>query len=180
MFKFLKKVLFSSTFFLINFYVFATSTINPLDKLYAIGYNYSQQAKHEKAFAIMLDLAKQDYANAKHNVGLSYLYGLGVEKNIQKANFWLSEATKNGVVDAQTELALSYYQGRGVIKNLEKAQQLWLLSSEQNDEYAQFNLASLYLEQQKIKKAYFWFKKALKNAHPNAQKALLKLEENYD
>jgi TPR repeat protein len=176
MLQVLKKVLFISTFFLLNFYTFAKS----LDESYSLGYHYSLEGKHKEAFTIMLDLAKKNYPIAKHNVALSYLYGLGVEKDEKSANFWLHEAVKNGVIDAQTELGLSYYQGRGIIKNLDKAQNLWLLSSEKNDEYAQFNLASLYVEQGKIKKAYFWFKEALKNAHPKAKSALLKLEQNYD
>lgn len=165
-----------STFFLFSFYGYS----NTLDKRYGESYHYSQQGKHKKAFVLILKLAQQNYPNAQHNAGLSYLNGLGVKKNNKKANYWFKKAIKNGVIDAQTELAMSYYQGRGIAKNIKKAQQLWLLSSQKNDAYAQFNLASLFVEQTKINKAIYWFNKSLKNKHPNAKKALLELEKKYD
>lgn len=174
--QFIKKVLLISTFFLLSF----CGISNDLDKQYAESYHYSQQGEHKKAFAIMFKLANKNYPNAQHNVGLSYLYGLGVEKNSPIANDWLKKAVENGVLDAQTELAMSYYQGRGIAKNIKKAQQLWLLSSQKNDAYAQFNLASLFVEQTKIDKAVYWFKESLKNKHPKAKKALLQLEKKYD
>lgn len=176
MLSFFKRVLFISTFFLVSFCGFS----NELDKRYAEGFYYSQQGKHKEAFIIMLDLAQQNYPNAQHNVGLSYLHGLGVKKNSKLANYWFKKAVKNGVRDAQTELASSYYQGKGIKKNIKKAESLWRLSSQRNDEYAQFNLASLLVEQNKIKQAIYWFEKAVKNNHPNAKKALLELEGKYD
>lgn len=77
---------------------------------------------------------------------------------------------------AQSELAMLYYQGRGVKKNIQKE---YVIVAKQEDEYAQFNLASLLLEKNKVKQAYYWFNQAVKNNYPGAQEALKKLGEVY-
>jgi TPR repeat protein len=66
---------------------------------------------------------------------------------------------------------LYYQQGK---KN--QAQQWWLTAANMNDEYAQFNLASLFLEQNSFKEATYWFQRAKDNNHPQAQTALDKLK----
>jgi TPR repeat protein len=56
-----------------------------------------------------------------------------------------------------------YQQGK-----TKQAQQWWLTAANANDEYAQFNLASLFLEKNNIKKATYWFQRAKDNNHPQA------------
>ncbi len=53
------------------------------------------------------------------------------------------------------------------------------VSAKQEDEYAQFNVASLLLEKNKVKQAHYWFNQEAKNNHSGAQEALKKLGEVY-
>ncbi len=145
------------------------------DNWYQIGYDYSQQGQNNKAFYYMLKAANFGHVVAQNNIGLSYLHGLGVEKDKNKAFYWFEKAAKQGLSYAQSELAMLYYQkGR-----LQQAQDWWLFSAKQNDEYAQFNLASLFLEKNAIKQAHYWLTRAKNNNHPNAENALEKLSESY-
>lgn len=167
-----KRALAITLFFLVNFLANAQEINNTAQKNYQYSYQFSQSGNHQQAFFYAQKSAKQNYAPAQHNLGLSYLHGLGVEKDQTQAFVWFEKAAKQGLLDAKNELAMAYYLGRGVMKNLDKAQHYWQQAAQNNDEYAQFNLASLYLEQGNKKKAYHWFMLAKKNQHPKAETAL--------
>ncbi|WXU00726.1 MAG: Secretory immunoglobulin A-binding protein EsiB [Catillopecten margaritatus gill symbiont] len=143
------------------------------DTWYRIGYDYSQRKRNDDAFKWMMRAADAGHIAAQNNIGLSYLHGLGAEKDEKKAFVWFEKAAKQGLSYAQSELAMLYYQ-QGKVGQAEK---WWLIAANLNDEYAQFNLASLFLEQNKRKQAYDWFKRARGNKHPQAQIALDKLKE---
>lgn len=145
------------------------------DAWYQIGYDYSQQGRNDEAFHYMLKAANMGHSAAQNNIGLSYLHGLGVKKDKKRAFFYFQKAANQGLLYAQSELAMLYYQ-KG---NMQKAQDLWLLAAQQNDEYAQFNLASLFLEKNNQKQAYYWFKRASNNHHPDANAALREWEKIY-
>ncbi len=147
-----------------------------VDSWYRIGYNYSQKGHNEYAFVWMMRAAKEGYAAAQNNIGLSYLHGLGVSKNKNKAFNWFEKSAKQGFPYAQSELAMLYYQQ----SQKKQAHQWWLAAANSNDEYAQFNLASLLLEQNNPKKAYYWLQRARNNKHPQAQVTLDKLRERYN
>ena len=133
---------------------------------------YSQKGRHPEAFRLMLHAAEAGHAAAQHNTGLSYLHGLGVKQDNRQAFDWFEKAARQDLPDAQSELAMLYYLGKGVEKNITAAQNLWHLAAAQNDEYAQFNLASLLLELGRKQQAIDWFKKAEDNHHPRAKAAL--------
>lgn len=149
------------------------------ERWYRIGFEYSQQGMNDDAFRWMIKSADAGHAAAQNNIGLSYLHGLGVEKDAKKAFYWFERSANQGLLYAQSELAMLYYLGSGVDMNKSMALDWWLLAAKQNDEYAQFNLASLYLELNDIQKAYYWFTIANNNKHPDAQDALDKLREMY-
>jgi TPR repeat protein len=164
------------------FYVFTTSFAQAetrFDRWYQIGYDYSQMGRNDDAFEWMMRAADGGHSAAQNNIGLSYLHGLGAEKDEQAAFEWFEKSAEQGLSYAQSELAMLYYEGRGVEKNTQLAQDWWLVASEQEDEYAQYNLASLMLEQGDIKQAYYWFNRAEKNNHPDAKVALDLLNEKY-
>ena len=139
---------------------------------YRTGYHYSQAGYNKDAFVWMMRAAKAGHSSAQNNIGLSYLHGLGVSKDKNKAFEWFEKAAKQGLSYAQSELAMLYYQ-QGKTK---QAQQWWLTAANANDEYAQFNLASLFLEKNNIKKATYWFQRAKDNNHPQAPTALDRLK----
>jgi TPR repeat protein len=145
------------------------------DTFYRLGYEFSQNKQNKAAFDWMLEAANMGHGAAQNNIGLSYLHGLGVEKNKEKSFFWFEKSAKQGLSYAQSELAMLYYQ-----KNkIKEAEHWWQVAANQDDEYAQFNLASLFLEQKKIKKALYWLEKASYNQHPQAFNVLTRLKEEY-
>ncbi len=164
------------------FYVIAISFAQAdtrFDRWYQIGYDYSQMGRNDDAFKWMMRAADGGHSAAQNNIGLSYLHGLGVEKNDKKAFEWFDKSAHQGLSYAQSELAMLYYKGKGVGKNINLAQRWWLTAALQEDEYAQFNLASSMLEEGGIQQAYYWFNRAAQNNHPAAKDALEKLKENY-
>jgi len=169
-------MLLASLFFV---FISTVSAENLSDRWYRIGYEYSQQGQNDEAFRWMIRSADAGHIAAQNNIGLSYLHGLGVEKDSSKAFYWFERAAKKGLSFAQSELAMLYYKGDGVAVNKQMAKDWWTEAAKQNDEYAQFNLASLYLELNDIQKAYYWFTIAYQNKHPDAQDALDKLREMY-
>ncbi|MEO1945282.1 MAG: tetratricopeptide repeat protein [Candidatus Thioglobus sp.] len=175
-FNYIKGMLLASLFVFLSQAVFA-ETLS--DRWYKIGYEYSQQGRNDDAFRWMIRAADAGHAAAQNNIGLSYLHGLGAEKDSNKAFHWFERAANQGLPYAQSELAMLYYQGDGVAVNKQMAKDWWTVASKQNDEYAQFNLASLYLELNDIQKAYYWFTIANNNKHPDAQDALEQLREMY-
>ncbi len=146
---------------------------NRADAWYQTGYEYSQAGHNRAAFEWMLRAANAKHPAAQNNIGLSYLHGLGVDKDANKAFDWFEKSAKQGLNYAQSELAMLYYQ-RG---NTRQAYEWWLIAAEQNDEYAQFNLASLLLEKNNTEQAIYWFTRAKNNQHPDAQIALDELKE---
>lgn len=164
------------------FYVFANPFAQAetrFDRWYQMGYDYSQMGRNDDAFEWMKRAADGGHSAAQNNIGLSYLHGLGVEKDDKRAFEWFEKSAKQGLSYAQSELAMLYYQGRGVDKNVQLAQQWWLTAAQQGDEYAQYNLASLMLEKADIKQAYYWFNQAANNHHPQAKSALDTLNKKY-
>lgn len=143
------------------------------EQWYQTGYTHSIQGQNNAAFFWMLKAANANHAAAQNNIGLSYLHGLGVKKDREKAIIYFEKAANQELAYAQSELAMLYYQQQ----NPAKARELWLSAAEKNDEYAQFNLASLYLEQQQFKRAQYWFAQAESNQHPDAKNALQQLEK---
>jgi TPR repeat protein len=160
-----------STLFVL-FYLNCFANQNNLEKKYGEGFYLSQLGKNKQAFEIMLDLANKNYAPAKHNVALSYKYGLGVKKDLNQTFYWLKQAHNAGVLHATVELANFYYDRNDV----NKARQLWLIGAKQNDEYALFNLAMLELENNNIKQAYSYLTLAKKYNHPQAELYLEQME----
>lgn len=165
-----KGALIALLFFLFNTAIYANNKAN---YFYKLGYDYSLQGRNNDAFRWMLAAANVGHIAAQNNIGLSYLHGLGVEKNKKLAFYWFEKAAKQDLSYAQSELAMLYYQNG----NLEKAREYWLKAAKKNDEYAQFNLASLFLEKKNIEKSIYWFKQAQKNNHPKALNALEQLQK---
>jgi TPR repeat protein len=164
------------------FYVFTTSFAQAettFDDWYQIGYDYSQEGRNDDAFEWMKRAADGGHSAAQNNIGLSYLHGLGIQKDDKEAFKWFEKSAKQNFSYAQSELAMLYYKGTGVMQNSQLAQDWWLSAAHQEDEYAQYNLASLMLERGEIKQAYYWFNRATQNNHPDAQVALDSLNKKY-
>ncbi len=69
---------------------------------YIVGTGKNRDIK--SAFQWYLKSAKQRFAPAEFNVGLYYMYGLGVKKNPYEAYFWMRKSYENGYKNAKVKL----------------------------------------------------------------------------
>ena len=73
---------------------------DPYDK-YWIGFPWDDERSAVKWFS---KLAEQGNSEAQYHLGLCYLLGYGVDKNVEEAVKWLEKAAKDELTDAQEEL----------------------------------------------------------------------------
>lgn len=62
--------------------------------------------KHQQAFAEFKRLAKLGNKDAIYNIGVMFLYGQGIEKNLSEAHAWFSLAADYGLDDARSAARL--------------------------------------------------------------------------
>jgi len=64
--------------------------------------------KYEDAFHVLLPLAKNGNAKAQARVGILYQLGMGVERNVKHAFYWLKKSANQGVGEAAHNLGTLY------------------------------------------------------------------------
>ena len=103
--------------------------------------------------------------NAKRFLALEYISGEHLEQDIEKGIALLTECADSGDVIACYRLGKIYLQGEIMPQNLEKAERYLLLATD--NEYAQYALAKLYLQEEKydIQKAVNYFEKSADKNH---------------
>ena len=108
---------------------------------YYFGYNgytqdYSQAKKWFEASA------KQGHASAQYNLGLMYLKGKVIPKDLDKAKLWLEKASNQGHLEAQVGLAGIYLTTNN--KNSPKGLELLKQALKSNSPQAQLVMGVLY------------------------------------
>ena len=73
-----------------------------------IGYLYDQRQDYERAFTFYTIAAEQGDPVSQYNLGIMYKDGRGVDKNKEKAIFWLEKASNQGLSEAQYLTGLYY------------------------------------------------------------------------
>jgi len=84
--------------------------------------------------------AKQGDAQAQYDLGLSYLKGLGTEKSMEKAIFWVSRSAEQGYAPAQSQWGFMLYQAQ----RFPEAAQFYRKSADQGYGEGLYNLAVCY------------------------------------
>ena len=106
-------------------------------------------------------LAEKGDRLAQNYVGICYLIGDGVEKDLQKAVAWLTKSAEQEYDFAQFNLALCYLDGEGVEQDLKQAAKLFAKAAEQGHKWSQANLGICYEYGDGVrkndKKAVEWF-----------------------
>jgi TPR repeat protein len=130
-------------------------------------------AEHAKA------MAEKGHPKAQHVLGMLYQNGLGVEKDIKKAIYWLEKAAEQGLKEAESYLGHLYLDGKVVEKDVDKAEK-WLLSAAKHGEReAQVHLGLMYLDdkvaQKDVKSAEIWLHAAALQDSDEAKQALEKI-----
>mgnify|MGYP004627661129 CR=1 FL=1 len=90
--------------------------------------------------------AARGNADAQYELGVCYVKGKGVGKNIAEAAKWWQKAANQGHADAQFQLGCLYYQGEGVKGNLPEAVNLWRKAAAQGQADALCNLGAFYYD----------------------------------
>lgn len=124
-------------------------------------------------------LAVKGHPKAQTVLGMLYQTGLGVEKDIKVAIYWLEKAAGHGLREAESYLGHLYAEGRYVEKDLDKAEH-WLLKAAQHGERnAQLRLGLLYMDETWAKKdvrhAEIWLREAALQGSEEAKKELDKI-----
>lgn len=123
------------------------------------------------------------FGMAAWRVGNAYENGIGVEKDIKKANEFYEEAynnmlvlSKNGDPEALGNLGSMFSNGNFVDENPEKAFSYYQESAETGYAFIQSNLANCYLKgygvEKNIDEGIKWLKKSSELGHPTAMLSL--------
>ena len=98
---------------------------------------------YDKTVSWIKKAAEKGIPDWENNLGVCYIYGKGVEKNVAEGNNWYKKAIEHGSTDASFNLGLSYYKGEGVVKDLQEAKRLFEKSSAQGDDIAQLYIGRI-------------------------------------
>src|SRR4051812_21673675 len=81
----------------------------------------SAQPPALRTFDTLKPLAEKGDAAAQADLGICFINGDGVKKDLQEAIKWFRNAADQGNPAGQQNLGMCYYQGEGVPKNLAEA-----------------------------------------------------------
>ncbi len=119
--------------------------------------------KGSGTYEAFFTLAKSGDLDAQALLGEMYLDGIGVEKDTQKAFFWLSKAAKRNDPQAQYLLGAMYENGIYVTADMDRAVKWYTEAAKQGDVMAQYALALIYKDgkgaiAKDLNKAMHWMK----------------------
>ncbi|RIA90344.1 hypothetical protein C1645_876138, partial [Glomus cerebriforme] len=121
---------------------------------------------------------KTDFVKMRelNNLGYSYQYGLGKEKDENKAFEFYLKSSEGGNASAQNNLGNCYQNGIGTKKDEKKAFECYLKAANEGDLYAQYNLGMCYQNGIGInkddKRAFEWYYKSATEEYSSAQNKL--------
>lgn len=119
----------------------------------------------DSAVKLLEKAVKLKNRNAKRFLALEYISGEHLEQDIEKGIALLTECADSGDVIASYRLGKIYLQGEIMFQNLDKAERYLLLA--EDNEYVQYALAKLYLQEEKydIQKAVNYFENCAAKNH---------------
>lgn len=125
----------------------------------------------------LMQAAIRGDAEAQYKLGMNYIQGSMVEKDIDKGMDWISKAADNHHLDAQLHIASMYLNGgHKVTRDVSQAVKWYELAAESGDADAQFNLGEMYQKgvglEKSNTKAIKWFRKAANQGHKTARNRL--------
>lgn len=140
------------------------------------GFQAFTAGNYEQALRLWLPIAEKENADAQYNLGILYMKGLGVEKNIKTAFIWYKRASANGHTDAMFNLGTMYNKGKVIYRSPKDANRWWLKAAELGNDAAQFNIAVEYAYGRNLGKnvdeAIKWWKKSALQGNKDARAAL--------
>lgn len=117
--------------------------------------------------------AKKGDIYEQSQLGHWYQTGSYVEKDFEKAVYWLEKAANKGEESAQHNLGNCYYYGEGVDQNYSIAIEWFEKAAKKDVVNSQYMLAytlyTYFKSDENDKKAFYWFEKAAKNHDSESQ-----------
>jgi TPR repeat protein len=116
-----------------------------------------------------------DFSDAEyeHNLGISYLYGINVEQNSEKAVKCFQASAEQGVTHALNSLGYVFSTGKGVEQNFEEAVKWYRASAEQGNADGQCNLGWSYANgkgiEQNFEEAVKWYRASAEQGNADGQ-----------
>lgn len=119
---------------------------------------------YDQIVTALLPCADAGDAMAENYVGLLYLNGLGVEKDLAKAFTYIEKAAQNNNAVAQFNLGNMYRAGQGCDINMIKAVEWFQKAADAKNDRAAYSLGYMYYKgygvSQDYKQAVSWFEKS--------------------
>lgn len=116
--------------------------------------------------------AEDNYAPAIRNLGECYLFGEGVEKDIEKALEYFKHAFMLGDNKAGVQLSIIYFLGEHVEKDLSRSFQYLSDAAKSGDPDALFYMGQYYYSLHDYTSAFPWFQKAAESGNIDAEYSL--------
>lgn len=139
-----------------------------------------QKINYFKAKELHEKSAIQGYSDSQCSLGILYLEGKGVTKNISKANELFEKAAAQGHIQAAYQVGYAAYTSQDYVKSRK-----WLeISATQGDSASQYYLGLLHRNNlggpRDDEKAQEWLRKAANQDHLDAKKNLEELNKEID
>lgn len=113
---------------------------------YGLGVKAYQQGEFRRAFDAWSLGAYEGDIEAQYNLGVLYLEGRGVERNLDQARNWFLKAARKQHLEAQYNLGHMALSGMGMEKDVNVALKWWQQAAQGGYAQAQFNYGrALYL-----------------------------------
>lgn len=123
--------------------------------------------------------ANQNNAQSMFKLGEMYRDSIGVDSDQigkeRKSAMYFKSAADSGLSCAQLEYAKYLRDGYGCRKNATESRKYFMLSANQKNHDAEFNLGVIYLNEGDLKVALPYFEKSAKGGNHHAQMSLSKL-----
>lgn len=124
------------------------------------GANFYKRGNWQGALNSWRNLSQTD-ATVQNNIGIMYMDGKGVARNMPLAVQWPSRSAANGSSLGQNNLGGLYRDSKGVNRDFNRALTYFSASAAQGNAAGQLNLGLMYLcgqgVRQDLSRAYMWF-----------------------
>lgn len=150
--------------------VLNSNSLNLIEKQAAMGLLYlfgssGVSKDYSKAYKFLLTSAKQKNTEALNGLGIIYLYGLGVSKNLDLAQKYFEQANSLGDEVSKINLGELYRQKNNFIAS----EEWYKLAIITNPSKAYEGLSKIYLDQKKFEQAYRYSEKAAELGNTEAE-----------
>lgn len=130
---------------LFSILAFVATLVSPTWADFDAGVDAFRAGDYQTAMGEWRALAEGGNANAQHNVGILYNYGLGVLEDFATAAAWYRKAAEQGHANAQVKLGYLHATGRGVAQDASLAVAWFREAAEDGLAVAQYNIGMMYV-----------------------------------